>query len=108
MEKRTNTDMTVGDQPNSKINTAGLNTFLIKQLELLPVQVLLLSSLPLKHQASQHNAPIMDLRASVSTVSVFERDENDNSSSSFSQMTQAFSQRISELQQLVCFRVEGA
>jgi hypothetical protein len=26
----------------------------------------------------------------------------------FSSMTQAFSQRISELQQLVCFRVEGA
>lgn len=46
------------------------------------------------------------LRASVSTVDVFQ-DENCSSSSSFSNMTQAFSQRISELQQLVCFRVEG-
>jgi hypothetical protein len=45
------------------------------------------------------------LRASASTVHVYQ-DEN-CSSGSFSVMTQAFSQRISELQQLVSFRVEG-
>jgi len=45
------------------------------------------------------------LRASASTVHVYQ-DEN-CSSGSFSAMTQAFSQRISELQQLVSFRVEG-
>lgn len=45
------------------------------------------------------------LRASVSTIEAYQ-DENCNTSS-FSSMTQAFSQRIAELQQLVCFRVEG-
>jgi hypothetical protein len=47
------------------------------------------------------------LRASGSTFQDDLLDENCSSSSSFSNMTQAFSQRISELQQLVCFRVEG-
>lgn len=47
---------------------------------------------------------MQDLRASASTLG----DENASSSSSFSQMTQAFSQRIAELQQLVCFRVEDS
>lgn len=51
-------------------------------------------------------ATMQDLRASASTIDCFQ-DENASSSSSFSQMTQAFSQRIAELQQLVCFRVEG-
>ncbi|WIA36258.1 hypothetical protein OEZ86_007588 [Tetradesmus obliquus] len=48
------------------------------------------------------------LRASASTFQDDLLDENCSSSSSFSYMTQAFSQRISELQQLVCFRVEDS
>uniref|UniRef100_A0A383VKE4 Spindle and kinetochore-associated protein 1 n=1 Tax=Tetradesmus obliquus TaxID=3088 RepID=A0A383VKE4_TETOB len=48
------------------------------------------------------------LRASASTFQDDLLDENCSSSSSFSNMTQAFSQRISELQQLVCFRVEDS
>jgi hypothetical protein len=49
---------------------------------------------------------MQDVRASASTIDVFQ-DENTSNCSSFAQMTQAFSQRIAELQQLVCFRVEG-
>lgn len=48
------------------------------------------------------------LRASASTFQDDLLDENCSSSSSFSNMTQAFSQRILELQQLVCFRVEDS
>lgn len=51
---------------------------------------------------------MQDLRASITSTSALNlQDENCSGSSSFSSMTQAFSQRIAELQQLVCFRVEG-
>lgn len=46
-------------------------------------------------------------RSGASAADCFQ-DENAGPADSFAAMTAAFSQRISELQQLVCFRVEGA
>jgi hypothetical protein len=44
--------------------------------------------------------------ASESAVTRFQ-DENNSSTSSFQDLSQAFGQRITELQQLMCLRIEG-
>lgn len=53
------------------------------------------------------------LRKAGSHASTFYNDENENSSSSaaeassFADLAQAFNSRITELQQLMCLRIEG-
>ena len=43
----------------------------------------------------------------IASTSVCEGDENSNGSS-LAELTQAFSQRVAELQQLLCLRIGGA